>query len=262
MSSFLNIAFYKFVPLENLDELHARFRPFCTSLGIKGTILLASEGINGSLAGEPEAIQSFRALLEGDLRFAGMIYKESFSDFQPFDKMAIKIKKEIVTMRTEGIDPVCNPAPTIAPEELKRWYEEKKEFVIIDTRNDYEYNLGTFENAVAIGVDNFRDFPAKVAELPEEWKSKPVVTFCTGGIRCEKAAPYMQSQGFANIYQLEGGILNYFKEVGGDHWKGECFVFDNRIAIDTKLQPTGARLCPNCQAPLTNSQGPVCPYCP
>ena len=260
MPSFVNIAFYKFVPLEKLEEMQASLRSFCVSKGIKGTILLAPEGMNGSLAGEKEAILAFQKFLTSNPRFSDLTFKESLSDFQPFDKMFIKLKKEIVTMRAENWTRDASPAPQLPPAELDRWYAEKKDFLLIDTRNDYEYKIGTFEKAYDIGIENFRDFPAKVAALPEEWKNKPIVTFCTGGIRCEKAAPYMISQGFKNIYQLEGGILNYFKERGQSHWQGECFVFDNRIAVNAKLEATGATLCETCEAPIRLDQE-NCPLC-
>jgi len=260
MPSIINIAFYKFVPLQNLEERATGLHSFCCSQKIKGTIRLAEEGINGSLAGTKEAIDAFQMFIQKDPLLSPLSYKESISDYQPFEKMPVKIKKEIVTMRTAGIDPLQQSVPTISPIELKQWIEEKKDFVLLDTRNNYEYQLGTFEGALEIGVENFRDFPQKVSTLPTEWKQKNIVTFCTGGIRCEKAAPYLQSQGFEKVFQLDGGILNYFKECGGDKWQGDCFVFDNRIALDPKLNPTGATLCECCQAPLRKEQK-QCPFC-
>jgi UPF0176 protein len=155
----------------------------------------------------------------------------------PFKHLRIKLKKEIVSFRTAGIDPVAAPAPVISAAELKRWYDEGRDFVMLDTRNHWEYRVGTFDNAINPQLNNFCEFP-KATEALEALKQKTVVTFCTGGIRCEKAAPLLQQQGFTEVYQLQGGILKYFEECGGAHWQGNCAVFDERGALDPKLRPT------------------------
>lgn len=243
----LNAAFYCFTPLRDLPAMQSDWRRRLRAYDVKGTVILAPEGVNGFLAGPIEAVR--RALV--DLRslpgLAGLHVKESLSGTLPFAKLCVKLKKEIVTFRQ---DPCATTAPHLAPAELARWFEEKRDFVLLDTRNAYESRLGTFRGAHRPEIDHFVDFAAVADTLPAEWKKKPVVTFCTGGIRCEKAAPFLAARGFEQVYQLEDGILGYFEQVGGANWDGECFVFDQRIALNPRLEPTGARLCAHCQGPV------------
>ena len=234
-----NIAAYKFVPIDDADSLRKQMRDLCLRLALKGTILLAPEGINLFLAGSGEAIAEFLADLKRDRRFADLEPKWSWSDFVPFKRLRVKLKKEIVTLRAEGIDPVHSPAPLLTAAELKRWYEEGREFVILDTRNEWEYAAGTFENALNPHLHSFSEFPPTIDTLTD-LKDKTVVTFCTGGIRCEKAAPLLLMRGFREVYQLQGGILKYFEECGGAHWQGNCVVFDDRGALDPQLRPAAA----------------------
>jgi UPF0176 protein len=195
--------------------------------------------------------------------------KESPSSHQPFKRMLVKVKKEIISFGIEGVDPVGKPAPKISAAQLKAWLDEGRPLVLLDTRNDYEVRLGTFKGALPAGVANFRDFPEAVRKLPAELKSQPVVMFCTGGIRCEKAGPFMEMEGYTNILQLDGGILKYFEEVGGAHYDGECFVFDNRVGVGPDLRETESVICFNCQMPLTKADQRLpeyvyeksCPYC-
>ena len=235
-----NIAAYKFVPLNDRESLRERLLQRCCELELKGTILLAPEGINLFLAGSKASIEALLDTLHDDARFADIEPKWSWSDFVPFKRLRIKLKKEIVTFRTRGIDPVAAPAPVISAETLKCWYDEGRDFVILDTRNDWEYAAGSFDNAINPKLNNFCEFP-QVGEALAELKEKTIVTFCTGGIRCEKAAPLMQQQGFRDVYQLEGGILKYFEECGGAHWHGNCVVFDERGALDPQLKPAAMR---------------------
>jgi UPF0176 protein len=235
----LNIAAYQFVAVNDPAQLRAAFSTRAEELGLKGTILIAGEGINLFLAGAAENVAAFVQTLRSDARFASIAVKRSWSASQPFRHMSVKIKREIVSMRRPEIDPVAAPAPRLAPRELKRWLDEGREIVLLDTRNQFEVELGSFENTLALGLKSFSDFPRATAALPEETKHRPVVAFCTGGIRCEKAAPWLLSQGFCEVYQLDGGILNYFEQCGGAHFRGDCFVFDERIALDTALRPAG-----------------------
>jgi RluA family pseudouridine synthase len=183
--------------------------------------------------------------------------------------MLVKIKKEIIAFGIDGVVPAQKTSPKLPAKELKRWLDEGRKVHLLDTRNDYEYDLGTFDNAIKMGLDHFREFPDGVARLPEELKNEPVVMFCTGGIRCEKAGPYMEMAGFSQVYQLDGGILKYFEEVGGDHYHGECFVFDQRVAVDPSLQETPTTQCYICQAVVTAEEqqlpqyvpGKSCPAC-
>lgn len=235
----LNIAAYRFVALDHLPQLRAAFKARGEELGLKGTILVAGEGINLFLAGAVANVEAFLEALLTDARFASIEIKRSWSAGQPFHRLLVKIKREIVSMHHPEIDPCETPAPRLAPQELKRWLDEGRAVVLLDTRNQFEVDLGTFENTLSLGLKSFSDFPRATPALPEELKGRPIVTFCTGGIRCEKAAPWLISQGFREVYQLEGGILNYFEQCGGAHFRGECFVFDQRVALDPGLRQTG-----------------------
>ena len=235
MSSILNIATYRFVAIDDPAALRAALLPRAQALDVKGTILLAPEGINAFLAGAETAVRSFLAWLDDDARFANLSIRESWSDSVPFARFKIKIKQEIVTFRQPGLNPVANPAPAMTAIELKRRLDAGDDIVLLDTRNDVEVAKGTFKNAVFWGNKNFTEF-ADVARLRVEGlRGKTVVSFCTGGIRCEKAAPFLQSLGAENVFQLRGGILRYFEDVGRDHFDGDCFVFDERNAVDSNL---------------------------
>lgn len=264
---FVNIAAYKFVqlPATDLPEWREAFREKTAALALKGTILLSPEGINMFLAGTAEAINDFKSYMKAYPQFVDLHYKDSLSDYQPFTRMLVKLKKEIIAFGLNEIQPGAHTAPRLAPETLKQWYEEGKEMIVLDTRNDYEIKLGTFENAVDLDLQTFKDFPNVIKELPDEMKKKPVVTFCTGGIRCEKAATLMENEGFEEVYQLDGGILNYFEKCGGDHYEGDCFVFDKRVALNSALTETETIQCYACQNPLTSKEqaeaAGVCPYC-
>ena len=248
MSSIVNIAAYKFAPLENLAELKLELRQLCEAGELRGTILLSTEGINLFLAGEREEIDALLSRLRDIPVLDDLPVKESFSDDKPFSRLLVKIKREIIPFGIESVDPRDYSAPRISARELKQWLDAGKPVTLLDTRNNFEVKAGTFENALAIGIDTFRDFPQAVRQLPEELKSQPIVTFCTGGIRCEKAAPYLEQQGFSNVFQLDGGILKYFEECGGDHFRGECFVFDQRVAVNAALEETETEQCFVCQA--------------
>ena len=244
----INIAGYKFIPLNQLAVLRELLLNHCTVLGCKGTILLGDEGINLSLAGVPESIAAFKDFLRQDERFADMTFRESYSAQQPFNFMKVKIKNEIITLGLPEVKPEEQRAPSIDPVELKQWLDEKREFTLLDTRNDYEVRFGTFQNATHFEMSDFGEFPEHASTLPTD---KPVVMFCTGGIRCEKAALHLLNAGFSKVLQLEGGILNYFQEVGGEHYQGECFVFDQRVAVNANLAETGTVQCLTCQGPIT-----------
>lgn len=238
MSHILNIASYRFVSIDDPEAVRARLLPHANSLGLKGTILLAREGINLFLAGAETTVRTFLAILDDDARFADLDIKESWSDTMPFHKMKIKVKDEIVTFRQPQVNPALQPAPFMSPEELKARLDRGDDVVLLDTRNDVEVETGTFKGAVFWGNKNFTEFGEIARQHIDELKNKTVVSFCTGGIRCEKAAPYLQSLGAKDVYQLEGGILRYFEKIGRDHYDGDCFVFDERAAVDPALAPT------------------------
>lgn len=267
--SVTNIAAYQFAPLADLKPLRENLLRQCKAWQLKGTILLSTEGINLFVAGERANIDLLLAELRSIPGLAGLTVKISESERQPFTRMLVRIKKEIIAFGVEGIDPARSPSPKLAPRELKAWLDSGRPVTLLDTRNEYEVKLGTFQNAVNIGIDHFRDFPAAVARLPAELKQQPIVMFCTGGIRCEKAGPFMQREGYEQVYQLEGGILKYFEDVGGAHYQGECFVFDQRVGLDPHLSETSSDVCFACLTPLTADdlhdaryqKGVACPYC-
>jgi UPF0176 protein len=267
--TFLNIAAYKFIALNELPALRTALKTHAQENHLRGTILISTEGINLMLVGLPSHLNHFKNYLHKIPEFSDLYYKESFSQEQTFNRLLVKIKKEIIAFGVESIDPIHEKAPYVKPAELKQWLDEKKEVYLIDARNDYEVRLGTFSNAQALNIHHFRDFPEAVKKIDGALKQKTVVTFCTGGIRCEKAALLLQQEGFENIYQLEGGILDYFKECGQAHYEGECFVFDRRVGIDANLEETGTLQCFACLAPISleEQQHPayvpdkVCPHC-
>jgi UPF0176 protein len=264
-----NIAAYKFASLSDLKGIRLRLLALCKEHGLKGTILLSTEGINLFVAGPGNSVQVLLVELRAMTGLESLEVKISESDHQPFNRMLVRIKKEIIAFGVPGIDPSRGPAPKISAQTLKQWLDEGKPLTLLDTRNEYEVRLGTFENARALGIDHFRNFPEAVRQLPAELKEEPIVMFCTGGIRCEKAGPFMEQQGYKNIFQLEGGILKYFEECGGAHYKGECFVFDQRVGLDPSLHETDSTQCFYCLTPLTKEEqederyvaGKSCPYC-
>lgn len=267
--SILNVAAYKFVSLENLPDLRAVLRERATTMALRGTILLAPEGINLFLAGEESNLEDFLRALLADARFADMPLKRSYSAEQPFNRMLVKIKREIITMNRPDVRPAEHPAPRLAPKELKRWLDEGRELLLLDTRNQFEVEVGSFKNAQEFGIESFSQFPGEAAKRAEHWRDKTIVTFCTGGIRCEKAAPLMLDLGFREVYQLDGGILKYFEECGDAHYEGECFVFDKRVSLDGGLQEAPTAQCYACREVLTAEEqrsahykvGVSCPKC-
>lgn len=259
---YLNLLGYRFIALEYLPILQADLHAALAETGILGTILLADEGINIALAGTHEQCAAARAVFEADDRFRDVWLKESHSEILPFSKLKVRIRHEIIAFdgpqahRRQLQRP---EAPALAPETLVEWLDAGKELTMLDTRNTYEVESGTFTGAEHLDISHFREYQRAILERLQDGRldpAKPIVTFCTGGIRCEKAAPWMLEQGFREIYQIEGGILNYFEKTGGKHWEGDCFVFDDRVELDKQLQPTGASWCNDCQ--LTVKPGELC----
>ena len=264
-----NISAYCFAPLQDLQALRSKLTRACQIWNLRGTILLATEGINLFVAGSADEVDQLLCLLRSMPGFEGLQPKISESRTQPFSRMLVKIKKEIISFGVPGIDPARNPAPKMTAHELKRWLDEGRPVTLLDTRNDYEVELGTFRNAVSLGIEHFREFPPALAKLSTLEKHHPIITFCTGGIRCEKAGPYLIQQGFQQVFQLEGGILKYFEACGNDHFQGECFVFDKRVGLSADLGESGHGLCYVCQSLLTIEEkadprtvvGVSCPRC-
>ena len=272
--AFVNIAAYKFITFDNTEEMRPQYQALCKELELKGTILLTPEGINMFLSGTRANIDTYLAWLRSDVRFADIDVKESLSEEQSHKRMLVKIKKEIITMRMPLIKPELGRAPAVAPATLKRWLDQGhddkgKPVVMVDTRNAFEVDVGTFDNTIDYRIEKFTEFPEVIAANKDALADKTVVTFCTGGIRCEKAAIHMQNIGYDSVYQLEGGILKYFEDVGGAHYTGDCFVFDYRTALNPKLEPTVTVQCFACRAVVTPRQqlsaeyvyGVSCPHC-
>lgn len=263
-------AMYKFVLLPDFEAIQPKLLKFCQQIGIKGTLLLAQEGINGTVSGTRESIDQLVIYLNQDERFKGLEHKESFYDEQPFYRMKVKLKKEIVTMGVEDIDPNDIVGTYIEP---KDWNEliSDPDVTVIDTRNQYEVNIGTFEGAIDPETTTFRELPDYVEKNMDPKTHKKVAMFCTGGIRCEKSTAYMKQQGFDEVYHLKGGILKYLEEVpvSDSLWKGECFVFDNRVAVNHDLEKGQYDQCFGCRHPITEEEkrheyyieGVACPRC-
>ncbi len=228
-----NVAFYAFFnPTFDLKFARALLHEHMRGLEIKGTILLAPEGINCSLCGITEKMDAFLDLLFETINIAVPDLKITYSEELAFKRSLVKVKPCIVAKPgATPIDLTEDRAPYLSPEDLCQWIKDNKKMVILDTRNDYEYRTGHFRNSLHLGTKHFADFEDTLQKAPAEWQNTTVVTFCTGGIRCEKAAPLMRKKGFKDVYQLDGGILNYFKRIGRDFFEGECFVFDERIAL-------------------------------
>ena len=265
----VNIAAYKFVRLTELTERRESLRALTTGLDLRGTILLSPEGVNLLVAGTRSGIDALISALKADPVLEDLAPKESLSNYQPFNRMLVKIKPEIISFRNDDIDPSQRTTRKLPAKELKRWLDEGRPVHLLDVRNDYEVEVGSFAGAVSAGIDHFREFPEAAERLPESMKCEPIVMYCTGGIRCEKAGPYMEQAGFQNVFQLDGGILKYFEECGGDHYQGDCFVFDQRVAVDSALRETNFTQCYACQAVVTPEQyespryvpGRFCPAC-
>ena len=263
-------ALYKFVSLPDCREIREPLLDHCMQHGVKGTLLLAEEGINGTIAGTREGIDAALAYLRNDARLTDLDHKESYTDEMPFYRMKVKLKKEIVTLGVSGIDPNARVGTYVKPEDWNALISDP-DVVLVDTRNDYEFDIGTFKKAINPDIQNFRDFPAYVQQNLSPEKHKKVAMFCTGGIRCEKATAYMLQQGYEEVYHLQGGILKYIEQVPEEQslWQGECFVFDNRVAVNHKLEKGKYDQCHGCRYPITVEdkqsekyiEGVCCPHC-
>jgi len=270
MSQVVVCAMYKFVRLEDYQDLRTPLLKTMEFNGVKGTLLLAEEGINGTVAGSREGIDALLNWLQKDERLADIVYKESFDESMPFYRTKVKLKKEIVTMGVEGIDPRQVVGTYVKAKDWNDLISDPEVFVV-DTRNDYEIQIGTFKNAVNPNTETFREFPEYVKENMDPAKHKKVAMFCTGGIRCEKSTAYMKEQGFEEVYHLEGGILKYLEDVPKEEtmWEGECFVFDNRVTVNHDLEKGEYDQCHACRMPITEEEkqsehyvvGVSCPHC-
>ena len=270
MDKVIVAALYKFVALEDFHQLREPLLDRCIAAGTRGTLLLAHEGINGTIAGSREALDEVLAYLRSDPRLADLEHKESADDHMPFYRMKVKVKKEIVTMGVPGIDPNQRVGTYVRPRDWNELVNDP-EVLLIDTRNDYEYGIGTFRGALDPRTTSFREFPAYVRATLDPRRHKKIAMFCTGGIRCEKASAFMLNEGFEEVYHLQGGILKYLEEVPEQDstWEGECFVFDNRVAVNHRLEKGQYDQCYGCRHPITEQdklsdkyqKGVCCPRC-
>ena len=238
----LNVAAYHFVHIDDPHALAARLQEQAEAGALRGTVLVAEEGINLFLAGDETAVRAFLDCLRTDARFSAIAIKESLSRAQPFARLKAKVKPEIISFRRDGASPRDGRAPVVTPETLVRWIEQGQDdsgrrLVLLDTRNREEVGYGSFAGALTLPIDNFTDLPEAFAPHREDLRDATVVSFCTGGIRCEKAALWLRNDGMDNLWQLDGGILGYFAQVGGAGYDGRCFVFDERVALDPQLAP-------------------------
>jgi UPF0176 protein len=263
-------ALYKFVTLKDFAELRAPLLRAMKTCGVKGTLLLAKEGINGTISGRREAIDGFLAILKSDKRFADIDHKESACDEAPFYRSKVKLKREIVTIGAAGADPGAQVGAYVEPGDWNALISDP-DVLVIDTRNDYEVALGTFAGAIDPKTRSFGEFPDFAKKNLDPARHRKIAMFCTGGIRCEKASAHLLSQGFRDVYHLKGGILKYLEEVPPEmsKWQGECFVFDHRIAVGQGLVPTEKEMCHGCRMPLADDdtsspcyeEGVSCPKC-
>ena len=271
---YLTIAFYHFVSLENIEQLQTFILQFCKKNNIKGTVLLASEGINGTISGQKTNIHKFLEFIKTDSffkdNFKNLEHKESWASKNPFYRMKVRLKKEIVALGVKGISPTNKVGKYVYPEDWNALIEDPNT-IVIDTRNNYEVDIGTFKNSINPQTETFREFPSYVEKNLKDNKKKKIAMFCTGGIRCEKATSLMLEKGFEDIYHLKGGILKYLENIPKEKslWKGECFVFDQRVAVKHGLDEGQYSQCYACRHPLSPNElksehyikGISCPYC-
>jgi UPF0176 protein len=271
---FLTAAFYHFVNLENIEQLQVFILKFCQKNNIKGTVLLASEGINGTISGGEEKIQNFIEFIKQDSyfknKFKNLEYKESWASKNPFYRMKVRLKKEIVALGVDGISPTKKVGEYVNPEDWNNLINDPNT-IVIDTRNNYEVDIGTFKNSINPETETFREFPSYVDKNLNNNETKKVAMFCTGGIRCEKATSLMLEKGFKDVYHLKGGILKYLESIPKEEslWEGECFVFDQRVAVTHGLSEGQYDQCYACRHPLSPDElkskqytkGISCPYC-
>ena len=263
-------ALYKFTRLDDFEEIQVPLKIFLESLNIRGTLLLAKEGVNGTIAGDNDSIMKSLDYLQKDERLVGLEYKFSYSEKPPFKRLKVKLKKEIVTLGVSDIDPIFSSGTYVKPADWNELVNDP-DVILIDTRNNYEFEIGSFKGSINPNTETFREFPAYTKNNLEKYRDKKIAMFCTGGIRCEKSTAYLKSKGFENVFHLQGGILKYLEEVKEDEslWEGECFVFDDRVAVKHNLELGKYDQCHACRFPITDEdkehphyeKGASCPRC-
>ncbi len=265
------ILYYCYSEIEKPDEFRDQHHLLCLDLNLRGRIIIASEGLNGTVSGSAKEVDEYMKTVKSDPRFADIEFKEELVPDHTFKKLHVRVKDEIVHSSLKEIDPTKKTGAYVEPDQLREMIKNQDDFVILDVRSNYEHKLGKFKNAETLDIDNFRDFPDKINEL-EQYKGKKIVTYCTGGIKCEKASAYLLEQGFDNVHQLHGGIIKYGLEAEGEDFEGKCYVFDSRLAVDVnKVNPKVVSKCyvcdepsdrmVNCANPTCNIHVPICEAC-
>ncbi|MCC3152417.1 rhodanese-related sulfurtransferase [Hymenobacter sp. BT770] len=258
--SFQVLLYYCYTPLDNPEQFREEHHRMCLELDLRGRIIVAAEGLNGTVSGTVESCARYMTAVKADPRFAALEFKIDEVLAHTFQKLHVRVKPEIVHSSLRHVRPHEKTGQHLSPEEFKA-LKDRDDVVVVDVRSDYEYNLGRFKNAVTLDMENFRDFPERVERL-KEFKDKKILTYCTGGVKCEKASAFLLEQGFENVYQLHGGIIKYGIEAGGEDFDGQCYVFDNRVAVDVnRVNPTVISRCQHCQQPsnrLVNCANPHC----
>ncbi len=264
------LLYYCYSRIESPEQFREEHHRLCLDLNLRGRIIVAEEGLNGTVSGLVEDCEKYMKAVQADPRFSKTDFKVDYSDKMAFQKMHVRVKSEIVHSSLKHIKPYERTGIHLEPEEFKKM-KDQEDVVILDVRSNYEHGVGKFKNAVTLDIENFRDFPDKIKEL-EQYKDKKVLTYCTGGIKCEKASAFLLENGFENVYQLHGGIIKYGMEAGGEDFEGKCYVFDNRVVIDVNVvNPTVISQCyvcgttndrmVNCSNPECNIHVPICENC-
>lgn len=268
---YLILLYYHYANIENPEEFREEHHLFCLKLNLRGRIIVAREGLNGTVSGNKEQCEQYMEALRNDPILKGIEFKVDQSDIHAFQKMHVRVKDEIVNSSLKHIMPRDKTGVHLEPEAFKAM-KDQDDVVVLDVRSNYEHSVGRFKNAITLDMDNFRDFPEKISDLKPTLQDKKILTYCTGGIKCEKASAYLLEQGFENVYQLHGGIINYGLETGGEDFDGKCYVFDNRITVDVnKINPEVISKCyvcnelsdrmVNCANPICNLHVPICEKC-
>ena len=254
------LLYYCYTPLDDPEQFREEHHRFCLKLNLRGRIIVATEGLNGTVSGTAESCARYMAAVKADPRFASLEFKIDTVSAHTFQKLHVRVKPEIVHSSLRHVRPHEKTGQHLSPEEFKA-LKDRDDVVMVDVRSDYEYNLGRFKNAVTLDMENFRDFPERVERL-KQFKDKKILTYCTGGVKCEKASAYLLEQGFENVYQLHGGIIKYGFEAGGEDFDGQCYVFDNRVAVEVnRVNPTVILHCQHCQEPSNRLVDCANPHC-
>ncbi|WP_207435478.1 rhodanese-related sulfurtransferase [Sabulibacter ruber] len=261
MKKYSILLYYHYTKIEDPEAFREEHHLLCLNLNLLGRIIVAAEGLNGTVSGLVEDCEAYMAAVKADPRFEGIDFKVDYADEHAFTKLHVRHKPEIVHAGLHNVDPTQRTGVHLSPKEFKEM-KDQEDVVILDVRSDYEHSMGKFKNAVTLDIENFREFPDKIDELKEKYEGKKILTYCTGGIKCEKASAFLLEKGFENVYQLHGGIIKYGMEAGGEDFEGKCYVFDNRVAVDVNtVNPVVISRCHVCNTPSARMVNCANPHC-